>query len=85
MRFQATWAGCLGGSIQEEEYWQAVRRAGFAEIRVVANYSLKGEELAAMACCPGEEFTPPPAREDLSLVEGKAASVKFTAIKPSRK
>ena len=85
MRFQATWAGCLGGAIQEEEYWQTVGRAGFAEIRVVARYPLKGEELAAMACCPGEEFTPPPARQDLRLVEGKVASVKFTATKPFRK
>ncbi|MGD0229348.1 MAG: methyltransferase domain-containing protein [Syntrophorhabdales bacterium] len=83
MRFQATWAGCLGGAVQEEEYWQAVRSAGFAAIRVAARYLLKGEELAAMACCPGEEFTPPSAREDLRLVEGKVASVKFTATKPS--
>ena len=84
-RFQATWAGCLGGAVQEEEYWQIVRRAGFVEILVVARYPLKGEELAAMACCPGEEFTPPPAGEDLRLVEGKVASVKFTATKPARK
>ena len=84
-RFRTTWAGCLGGAVPEEEYWQTVRRAGFAEIRVVARYPLKGEELVAMACCPGEEFTPPPAREDLFLVEGKAVSVKFTATKPSRK
>jgi SAM-dependent methyltransferase len=85
MRFQATWAGCLGGAVQEEEYWQTVRRAGFAEIRVIARHPLKGEELVAMARCPGEEFTPPPAKEDLSSVEGKVASVKFTATKPSRK
>jgi SAM-dependent methyltransferase len=85
MRFQATWAGCLGGAVLEEEYRQTVGRAGFVEIRVVARYPLKGEELAAMACCPGEEFTPPPAKEDLSLVEGKVASVKFTATKPSPK
>jgi len=80
-RFRATWAGCLGGAIQEEEYWLTIKRAGFAGIRVVARYSLKGEELAAMASCPGEEFTPPPAKEDLRLVEGKVASVKFTATK----
>ena len=85
MRFQATWAGCLGGAVLEEEYRQTVGRAGFVEILVVARYPLKGEELAAMACCPGEEFTPPPAAEDLRLVEGKVASVKFTATKPFRK
>jgi SAM-dependent methyltransferase len=85
MRFQATWAGCLGGAAPEEAYWQIVRNAGFDEIRVVSRYFLKGEELLAMACCPGEEFTPLPAKEDLRLVEGKVASVKFTAIKPSLK
>jgi len=36
MRFQATWAGCLGGAAPEEAYWQIVRNAGFAEIRVVS-------------------------------------------------
>ncbi len=82
-RFQVTWAGCLGGAGQEEEYWETIRRAGFTGILVIARYSLKGEELVAMACCPGEEFTPPPAREDLRLVEGKVASVKFTATRPS--
>jgi SAM-dependent methyltransferase len=84
-RFQATWAGCLGGAAPEEAYWQIVRNAGFTETRVVSRYFLKGKELLAMACCPGEEFTPLPAKEDLRLVEGKVTSVKFTAIKPSLK
>jgi len=81
-RFQSTWAGCLGGAIPEEEYWQTVRKAGFAEIQTVARHLLTREELEAMACCPGEEFTPPPGKEDRALVEGKVASVKFTAVKP---
>jgi hypothetical protein len=33
-----------------------------------------------MASCPGEEFTPPPSKEDRLPVEGKVASVKFTAV-----
>lgn len=81
-RFRSTWAGCLGGAIPEEEYWQTVRNAGFAEIQIVARHPLTPEELASMACCPGEEFTPPPSKDDLGLVEGKVASVKFTATKP---
>ena len=80
-RFQSTWAGCLGGAISEEDYWQMVRKAGFAEIQVVARHLLTPEELEAMACCPGEEFTPPPGKEDRAPVEGKVASVKFTAKK----
>ena len=80
-RFQSTWAGCLGGAIPEEDYWQTVREARFAEIQVVARHLLTPEELEAMACCPGEEFTPPPSKEDRAAVEGKVASVKFTAMK----
>ncbi|MBU4345537.1 MAG: methyltransferase domain-containing protein [Proteobacteria bacterium] len=82
-RFQSTWAGCLGGAISENDYWQTVRKAGFVKIQIVARHTLTPEELEAMACCPGEEFTPPPGKEDRVLVEGKVASVKFTAVKPS--
>lgn len=80
-RFQSTWAGCLGGAIPEEDYWRTVREAGFAEIQIVARHLLTPEELEAMACCPGEEFTPPPSKEDRAAVDGKVASVKFTAMK----
>jgi ubiquinone/menaquinone biosynthesis C-methylase UbiE len=80
-RFRSTWAGCLGGAIPEDDYWQTVREAGFAEIQIVTRHLLTPEELEAMACCPGEEFTPPPSKEDRVAVEGKVASVKFTAMK----
>ncbi|MFQ5823023.1 MAG: methyltransferase domain-containing protein [bacterium] len=81
-RFQATWAGCLGGAIPEEEYFQKVRKAGFSEVQIVAHHLLTPEELEAMACCPGEGFTPPPSKKDRVLVEGKVTSVKFIAGKP---
>ena len=80
-RFQSTWPGCLGGAIAEGDYWQTVRQSGFAEIQIVARHPLTPEELEAMACCPGEEFTPPPSKEDRVAVEGKVTSVKFTAMK----
>jgi SAM-dependent methyltransferase len=80
-RFQSTWSGCLGGAIPEDDYWRTVREAGFAEIQIVSRHLLTPEELEAMACCPGEEFAPPPRKEDRIAVEGKVASVKFTAIK----
>ena len=79
-RFQSTWAGCLGGAVPEEDYMQIVRRAGFDEVRIIARHVLSPEELHAMASCPAEEFTPPPGREDRLLVEGKVASIKFTAV-----
>ena len=81
MRFQSTWAGCLGGAILEKNYWQIMERAGFTEIQIVSRHTLTPVELKAMACCPGEEFTPPPKNEDLEIVQGKVDSVKFTAVK----
>ena len=87
-RFQLTWAGCLGGAILggailEESYWQIMGKVGFSEIQIGSRHTLTPKELKAMACCPGEEFTPPPNNEDLEIVQGKVDSVKFTAIKPS--
>jgi SAM-dependent methyltransferase len=80
-RFQATWAGCLGGTILEERYWHKIGKAGFTELQIVSRHTLTSTELKAMACCPGEEFTPPPNNEDLEIVQGKVDSIKFTAIK----
>lgn len=82
-RFQSTWAGCLGGAITEEDYWQTVRQAGFVGVQIAARHTLTPEELEAMACCPGEEFTPALAKEDLAVVVGKVTSIKFTAVKLS--
>jgi len=80
-RFQENWAGCLGGAIAAEDYWQTIKEAGFAKVMVVSRHILTPQELKAMACCPGEEFTPAPAKEDLDVVQGKVVSVKFSAIR----
>jgi ubiquinone/menaquinone biosynthesis C-methylase UbiE len=81
-RFKATWAGCLGGAIEEDDYFQMLQeKVGFSQVKVVARHLLTSEELEAMACCPGEEFAPAPAKDDLAVVQGKVASIKFTAIK----
>ena len=71
----------MGGAIPEGDYMQTVRQAGFAEVQIVARHLLTPEELEAMACCPGEEFIPPPNREDRAFVEGKVASIDFTTVK----
>ena len=81
-RFESTWSGCLGGAIPENEYLKKVKEVGFAQIKIVAHHLLTPEELEAMARCPGEEFTPAPAKEDLAVVQGRVKSIKFTAVKP---
>jgi len=82
-RFQSAGAGCLGGAIAESDYWQMVSDAGFGDVHTVNRHPLSDDELRALASCPGEEFCPPPSPADLALVEGRVASVKFTAAKPS--
>ncbi len=80
-RFQSTWAGCLGVAIEEDRYFQIVQDAGFTAVEFVARHPLQPKELEEMACCPGPEFTPVPAKEDVASVEGKVISIKFRASK----
>jgi len=65
---------------------------GFANLQpgeVVVDFGCGGgidviltpQELEAMASCPGEEFTPATAKEDLAVVQGNVVSIKFTATK----
>ena len=81
--FQETWPGCVGGSLEEDAYFDILSKAGFTELHVIARHRLPPKELEAMACCPGPEFTPAPDTADLDAVQGKVGSIKFTAIKPA--
>lgn len=81
-RFQSTWAGCVGGTIEEDQYFQILQDTGFTDMEVMTRHPLPPKELAEMACCPGSEFTPAPATEDIASVEGKVVSIKFRARKP---
>ena len=81
--FQSTWAGCVGGALPAERYFETVRQAGFEHISVVGEHPFSAGELDEMARCPGPDFTPKPARADLDAVQGKLMSIKFTAHKPS--
>ena len=83
-RFRAAWAGCLGGAIEEDDYLGLVEAAGFTKLEILARHALDPEGLRALAGCPGDEFTPAPAEEDVTSADGKVASIKFTAIKALR-
>jgi SAM-dependent methyltransferase len=81
-RFQSSWPGCVGGSIDQESYFEIVNEAGFRRLETVAQHPLPPKELEEMACCPGPEFSPAPAKDDLAVVQEKVISIKFTASKP---
>jgi SAM-dependent methyltransferase len=80
-RFQSTWAGCVGGMIEEDRYFRILQDIGFPNVEIMARHPLPPKELADMACCPGSEFTPAPATEDIASVAGKVVSIKFRANK----
>jgi len=79
--FKATWRGILGGAIPEKDYLEIVKKAGFKDIKVVKRHLFTSEEVFMMSQCPGPEFVPATDQKDLKALEGKAASIKFTAIK----
>lgn len=81
-RFKTTWSGCVGGAIDKESYFEAIKTIGFTDIDLVAQHLLAPKELDEMACCPGAEYTPVPAKEDIAMTQNKIASIKFTAVKP---
>ena len=81
-RFKATWSGCVGGAIEKGLYFNIIKNAGFSEFKIISEHLLASSELTEMACCPGAEYTPAPAKEDLAYTENKIESIKFTAIKP---
>lgn len=82
-RFAASWTGCMGGSLPEEDYFEVMAAAGFSAPTVIARHILGTAELSAMSCCPGENYATPPAAADLAAVEGFVVSIKFTATKPA--
>jgi arsenite methyltransferase len=81
-RFKKTWSGCVGGAIEKDTYFDIIKNIGFKELHVVSQHPLASNELDEMACCPGAEYTPAPAKEDLTATQNKIASIKFTATKP---
>jgi arsenite methyltransferase len=80
-RLRATWAGCLGGALEQDDYFRVVEEAGFTELEVLTSHILDPEGLRAMAGCPGDDFTTAPVEEDVAAADGKVASIKFTAVK----
>jgi len=81
-RFELVWQGPFGGALEENEYLNIVKEAGFEEIKVVIRHPLTPPEVTKMASCPTEELISPVTKEDIVQARGKIVSLKFTAIKP---
>lgn len=79
-----SWAGCIAGALEEEEYLEKIRRTGFADVHIVDKTKF---DLAILkdSCCDlsdalGEEVM---AKVVADLDKIEVASIKVSAIKPS--
>jgi len=79
-----TWAGCLGGAVEETDYIQLVKDAGFQDVKVVDKLvydsdSIYGLTSEGTGCgCGTNEVS----QDDVSSYAGKVASIKLSARKP---
>jgi arsenite methyltransferase len=74
------WAGCVAGALDERDYLDKIRAAGFTDVTVTArNYA----EVDALAGSPEVRQALGDVRLDASHLQGKIASVKVMARKPA--
>ncbi len=74
------WAGCVAGALQESDYLDKMRRAGFQDVEVVSRDFAKVSEYAEL-----ESVRNAVAEADLQLqdLDQKIASIKVKARKPA--
>ncbi len=79
----AMWAGCVAGAMQEQDYLEAIRAAGFSDVQVVGTKragDLFGVEQAGELLAEMPDLAP----EELARLGGLVVSVEVEAQKPPR-
>lgn len=80
------WAGCVGGALEEEEYIERIREAGFQSVEVTAKMTYDEGSIRAMgeSCCSGDDGDEPAsALPGLApKLAGRISSVSVRAVKP---
>jgi SAM-dependent methyltransferase len=77
------WVGCLAGAVEETEYLQLMREAGFEDVRIVDKLMYDEATigtLAGEACGCGDESAV--SRDMVKKYANKVASVRVSATKP---
>ena len=75
----AAWTACVAGALEEEDYLEAVRAAGFTDVQIVARIDYEEESLRALAC--ESDAVPPEIARLAPTLAGKVASIKVSAVK----
>ncbi|HIE26696.1 TPA: arsenite methyltransferase [Candidatus Poribacteria bacterium] len=78
-----SWAGCIAGALEEEEYLEKIRRAGFADVAIVdrakSDLDIFGDSCCDLSDALGEEDM---AEVAATLNKIEIASIKVSATKP---
>lgn len=78
------WAGCIAGAVDENEYIELARKAGFSEVKIVDKIVYDTSSIKALAndaCGCGDNQTPL-GQKTIGQYAGKVASIKLSAVKP---
>ena len=87
------WSGCLSGALDEHDYLQRLRSAGFTAVKVVNSAALPAEQIvawadnavAALNTSATQAGAAACCTSDLpSQVQGKVVSAKIGAVKPRK-
>ena len=73
------WASCIAGALEEDDYLDAIRGAGFSQIEIVARLDYDAETIAAIVH-ENESIPDELARLAQSLA-GRISSIKISAVK----
>lgn len=78
------WAGCIAGAVDEQEYVELAKNAGFEDVKIVDKIVYDSSSLKALAndaCGCGDNQTPLE-QQTIDKYTGKVASIKLSAVKP---
>jgi len=78
------WVGCIAGAVEEKEYIELVRQAGFSEVEIVDKMIYNFETLRTLsgdACGCGSEYGNI-SQNVIDKYADRVASVKLSARKP---
>lgn len=78
----AAYIGCLAGAALKDKYLDAIKRAGFAEVKTIEENSFGTEYMANDPTAKAMLKDAGISRDDLKRVGGSVRSVKVSAVKP---
>jgi arsenite methyltransferase len=73
------WAFCVAGALEEGDYLDAIREAGFSDVQVVARIDYDTETIRGVAC--ETESIPDELARLAPALAGKVSSIKISALK----